>query len=127
MHRCDYLNGCFLFIGCKILSLGMHSVCITSNYRHLTPGVCPGNVNEVPNGVIYDDVDERDDTYMYADSPNKLKAVPSENESKSSICDDNDDDEIELIADSFDSDTTCDFNEERPSIGSDLYKPTHTS
>ena len=46
-------------------------------YRHLTPGVCPGNVNEDPNGVhvISDDVDERDDTYMYTDSdlPTSLK------------------------------------------------------
>ena len=39
-------------------------------YRHLTPGVCPGNVNEDPNGVISDDVDELDDTYIYKDSPN---------------------------------------------------------
>ena len=95
-------------------------------YRHLTPGVCPGNVNEDPNGVhvITDDVDERDDTYMNTDSPNEL---PSENESKSPACDDDDDDEIELIADGFDSDTTCDLNEERPSTGSDPDQPTHTS
>ena len=76
----DYLNCCFLFNGCKILSLLLGCTQFVSRatyYRHLTPGVCPGNVNEDPNGVhvISDDVDERDDTYMYTDSdlPTSLK------------------------------------------------------
>ena len=55
-----------------------------------------------------------------------LPTFPTDNESKSPVCDD-DDDEIELIEDGFDSDTTCDLNEERPSTGSDPDKPTHTS
>ena len=67
--------------------------------RHPPPGSAyAGNENEDPNGVhvISDHVDECDDTYMYTDSPNELKAAPSENESKSPVCDDDDDEEIEL-------------------------------
>ena len=98
----DYLNCCFLFAKSYHFCSGCTQfVSRATYYRHLTPGVCPGNVNEDPNDVHVnsDDVDERDDTYMYTDSdlPTSLKwFLHAENESKSPVCDDDDDDEIEL-------------------------------
>ena len=96
----------------------MCSVCIQNDLlKTLTPGVCPGVLDVDSNDMLYDDIEGCEDIHVRVNFSNEeIEPAPLENCGRSSPnCgyDDVDDDETEVIADSFDSDNICDLNDER--------------